>query len=114
MQLYEMVFALRPKLEEEGIKEIKEEIRGFIGQNGGEVEEYIDIGEKKLAYEVEGEEEGYFIKAYFTINPAHLKDLFTWIKTKDNVIRVIITKAKKKPVTSPQKEERRKTNVGSE
>ncbi|HHF98932.1 MAG TPA: 30S ribosomal protein S6, partial [Candidatus Aerophobetes bacterium] len=55
MQLYEMVFALRPKLEEEGIKEIKEEIRGFIGQNGGEVEEYIDIGEKKLAYEVEGE-----------------------------------------------------------
>lgn len=112
MQSYEMVFALRPGLEEEAIKGIKEEITGFIGQNEGNVEEFIDIGKRKLAYEIKGEEEGYFLRAFFSINPAYLDDLLKWVKARDNVIRVIITKRRKGALL--EKEERRKSNVSSE
>ncbi|RLE14006.1 30S ribosomal protein S6 [Candidatus Aerophobetes bacterium] len=111
MQVYEMVFALRPGLDEEAIKSVKDEIQGFIGQNGGEMEGFTDIGKRKLAYEVKKEKEAYFIKVSFSIDPSRIEDLLRWVRARDNVIRVMVTR---KPSLAGEDKERRKSNVRSE
>lgn len=110
--MYEMVFALRPNLEEEKIKTIRDGIQNFIEKNDGRVEKFIDIGKKKLAYEAEGEKEGHFTRVFFNVNSAPVKELLRWVKAQEEVIRVAITR---KGVDLLKKDiERRKSNVGSE
>lgn len=92
MSLYEVVFALRPRLDEEKIKAIKEGIQSFVGKNEGKLEKFMDIGNRKLAYEVKGEEEGYFVRGLFSINSTPLSQLLRWVRTQDEVIRIAVTK----------------------
>lgn len=115
MRLYEMVFALRPTVDEAGIKAIKDEIETFITQNEGKVESVTDIGKKKLAYEVEKEEEGYFVRVFFRINPGFLKQLAGRMRAKNEVIRLMIIKRKQvSPLAKKQQEERSKSHVSSQ
>ncbi|MBC7188664.1 30S ribosomal protein S6 [Candidatus Aerophobetes bacterium] len=117
MQLYEMVFALRPTVDEAGVKAIKGEIEAFITQNEGKVENITDIGKKKLAYEVEKEEEGYFVRVFFRINPEVVKQLEGKMRAKNEVIRLMIMKRKQVlPLekTKQQEEERSKSHVSSQ
>ena len=112
MQLYEMVFVLRPTVDEKAIGDIKEEIKSFIGQNKGELKNFIDIGNKKLSYEIEKEKEGHFIRAFFNIDSVHLEELLRQVKTRDNVVRTMITKKIfVLPDDKNDEKERRKSNV---
>ncbi len=112
MQMYEMVFALRPTVDEKAIGDIKEEIKNFIGQNKGELKDFIDLGNKKLSYEIEKEKEGYFVKAFFNMDSVHLKELLRQVKTQDNVVRTMITKKIfVLPEDKDDGKERRKSNV---
>lgn len=96
MPLYEMCFALRPHTEEDLIKSIKERIRAFIEQNEGTLETLEEIGRKKLAYEVEKEEEGIFFRITFTLNSSpSVEELIKWMRARDEVIRLILVKKNK-------------------
>ncbi|MBE0477635.1 30S ribosomal protein S6 [Candidatus Aerophobetes bacterium] len=112
MRLYEIVFVLRPKLDEESLKNVKDEIKGFIEQNEGKVEKFIDLGKKKLTYEVEKEEEGYFIKAFFSVDSSPVNELIRWMRAQDNIIRLVVAKAKL-DILSLENTERRKADVSS-
>lgn len=115
MQLYEMVFALRPNLDEESINQIKEKIKNFVEKNEGRIEKFDDIGRKKLAYEVEKEEEGYFVRTFFSINSAPVNKMLTWTKSQPELIRTMITKKGVNLLKQQKKEtERRGSNVSSE
>jgi len=111
--LYEMVFVLRSKLDEEGIKATKKKMQDFIERNEGKVEKFIDLGKRKLTYEVEGEEEGYFMRALFDINSIPTSELLRWLKAQDEVIRVVITK-RGAHLLKEKIKERREANVSSE
>ena len=86
-----MVCTLRATLDEEAIKAVKDEIQQFVGQNEGAVESFNDLGSKKLAYEVEGEQEGYFVQVFFNMNPALLEGFLGEVKAHDSVIRIMVT-----------------------
>lgn len=100
MSLYQLCFALRPRVEEEAVKAIKDRIGAFIGQNEGKLEKIEEIGRKKLAYEVEGEKEGIFIRVFFEMDPSSLEELLTWMKAQNEVIRLILIRRKISAVKS--------------
>jgi len=103
MSLYQICFALKPHMEEDAVKAIKDRIGVFIGQNGGKLENIEEIGRKKLAYEVEGEKEGIFIRVFFDMDPSSLEEFLKWMKTQDEVIRSILIR-RKIPKVKSQKE----------
>lgn len=108
MPAYEMVFTLRPRVEEEIVKNIKDKIESFVVQNGGELGSIDEIGRRKLAYEVEGEEEGIFFRSSFVIDPPHLNEIVRWMRSRDEVIRLMVIRKKTALLKDKEKKEEEK------
>jgi len=61
---YEIMFIVRPNLEEASVKEVAKNFEKILADNGAKVVSSKDLGQKELAYEVKGHKTGY----YFLIN----------------------------------------------
>jgi len=114
MPVYEMVFTLRPRVEEEIVKNIKDKIESFVVQNGGELGSIDEIGRKKLAYEVEGEEEGIFFRSSFVIDPSYLNEIVRWMRGRDEVIRLMVIRKKTALLKDKEKKEEKEGEVINE
>ncbi|MDP4146758.1 MAG: 30S ribosomal protein S6, partial [Bacillota bacterium] len=66
MRKYETLFILDPSLDDEAVKANVEKFKGVI-ENGGGVVENIDLwGKRKLAYEINKINEGYYTLINFS------------------------------------------------
>lgn len=91
MNKYETIFIIRPEAEEELVQSLIEKTTGIIETNGS-VESIDQWGKRKLAYEVKGFKEGYYVLMNFTADatiPAELDRVF---KITEDIIRHIIIK----------------------
>lgn len=61
---YEIMFIVRPNLEEASVKEVAKSFEKTLKDNGAKIVESKDLGQKELAYEIEGHKTGF----YFLIN----------------------------------------------
>ncbi len=61
---YEIMFIVKPNLEENAIKDVAKSFEKVLADNGAKVTSSKDLGQKELAYEVKGFKTGY----YFLIN----------------------------------------------
>ncbi len=64
MKNYEIMFIVRPDLEEANIKAIAENMKTTLESNGAKITEFKEMGQKELAYEIKKHTTGY----YFLIN----------------------------------------------
>jgi small subunit ribosomal protein S6 len=92
MRKYETIFILHPSLDEEAFKANVEKFKGVI-ENGGGVIENVDVwGKRKLAYEINKVNEGYYTLVNFNANPELPKELDRVFRISDAVVRHIIVK----------------------
>lgn len=61
---YEILFIVRPDLEENAIKDIFKKFENTLVENGAKVLSSKEMGQKELAYEIKKHKSGY----YFLIN----------------------------------------------
>ncbi len=61
---YEILFIVRPDLEEASIKEISKKFEDILTKHGAKILSSKDMGQKELAYEIKNHKSGY----YFLIN----------------------------------------------
>ena len=61
---YEIMFIVRPNLEEDKVKEVAKNFEKVLSDNGAKVTSSKDLGQKELAYEIKDHKTGY----YFLIN----------------------------------------------
>lgn len=61
---YEILFIVRPDLEEKAIKDIASNLEKALVDNGAKVLSSKELGQKELAYEIKKQKSGY----YFLIN----------------------------------------------
>ena len=61
---YEIMFIVRPDLEEDKIKEIFKKFETVLADNGAKILSSKEMGQKELAYEIKKHKSGY----YFLIN----------------------------------------------
>ena len=52
MKNYEIMFIVRPDLEEANIKAIAENMKTTLESNGAKITEFKEMGQKELAYEI--------------------------------------------------------------
>lgn len=92
MNKYESLFVVAPSLNEEEVKAAIEKVKGVIVNGGGVVDNVDEWGKRRLAYEINKINEGYYVLANFTAKPELPKELDRILRISDSIIRHIIVK----------------------
>lgn len=90
MRNYEMVYIIKPDLEEEQVNSVVEKFSTLIKENGGEVTTVDTWGKRRLAYEIEDFREGYYFLVTFQGVPATAQELDRVLKITDEILRFMI------------------------
>lgn len=110
---YEILFIVRPDLDDEQIGEAVRTVDTLIGNLGGRSKKTDVWGRRKLAFEVNRLREGQYVLTDFEIEPERVPEMEATLKISDVVFRHLIVrkperpakKAKPEPATPPQPEE---------
>ncbi|PYZ96241.1 30S ribosomal protein S6 [Alteribacter lacisalsi] len=89
MRNYEIMYIVRPNLEEAQTKEIVERYNKVLTDNGAEVEKVEEVGKKRLAYEIDDYKEGYYVILKVKSNPEAISEFDRLVKINENVMRNI-------------------------
>ncbi len=89
MNKYELLFILDTELDEEARASYIERIKGIIGETG-EIETIDEWGTRKLAYEINKKNEGYYVKINFKSAPETPKELVRVFGISESVLRHLI------------------------
>ena len=90
---YEIMFDVRPNLEENTIKEVAKSFEKILADNGATITSSKDLGQKELAYEVKGFKTGYYFLFNIESNDAKAINEFDRLALiSEDVIRHIIVK----------------------
>ena len=97
MRAYEMMFILKPDLEEEQFAETKDRLKKIIADFGGEfIRELDGWGKKRLAYAIQKYTEGVYSVWHFNGQPETVQELDRVIKISDRFLRHIIVRQDEK------------------
>lgn len=90
MRKYEVMYIIRPDIEQEAVQAAVEKFQGVIS-NGGEITKHEVQGKRRLAYEIKKFRDGVYVLVNFTAEPAVVTELERIMKISDEVIRYLIT-----------------------
>jgi len=91
MRKYEVMYIIRPDVEQEAVQALVEKFNNVIS-NGGEVIKTDILGKRRLAYEINKIREGQYVLVQFAAPAEVVAELDRVMKIADEVIRVLITK----------------------
>ena len=60
MNNYELMFIVRPTLDEASIKKVYEDMQNVVTKANGKIVLSKEMGQRDLAYEIEGHKKGYY------------------------------------------------------
>ena len=87
MRKYENLFIIAPSLTQEDIKATVEKIKGVITNGGGVIDNVDEWGRRRLAYEINKINEGYYVLINFSSNPDLPKELDRIFRISDAIVR---------------------------
>ncbi|NIK79281.1 small subunit ribosomal protein S6 [Paenibacillus castaneae] len=91
MRKYEVMYIIRPDVEQENLQAIVDKFHGIIS-NGGEVTKQDVSGKRRLAYEINKLRDGYFVLVHFNATTEVVNELDRIMKITDEVIRSLIVR----------------------
>jgi len=89
---YELVFILRPDLEDEAVQAFIDRVANLIREYGGQVKKVEPWGRRKLAYFIQRHREGYYVLMQFALGARRVTDLERWLLLNEDVIRHLIVR----------------------
>ena len=92
LRKYEIIFILRPDLDEEKNQATIDKFKGIIENNGGEVAKLDKWGKRRLAYEINDLREGFYVVSQVKATPDIIAELDRIFKITDEVMRHMIVK----------------------
>ena len=90
MRKYETIFIQNPAFDEDQVNATIEKFKGIIENGGGTVDNVDFWGKRKLAYEINKVNEGYYTLVNFTADPELPKELDRVFRITDGILRHII------------------------
>ncbi len=95
MRPYEVMYVLRPDLEEEHQNSLIERFNEMVTNQGGTIESTDIWGKRRLAYEVQGLREGCYVLLKINGGPSVASELDRVFKITDEVVRHAIVRLDK-------------------
>ena len=93
MRKYEIMFIVKPDLEEGTIKEVFESMKGVLESKKAKILDTKDMGQRELAYEIKKYKNGYYF--YFLIeeeNAEAINEFNRLALINENIIRHLVVK----------------------
>ncbi len=92
MREYEVMYIIKPNLEDDKYTEVIEKFNALIQANGGEILKTEPWGKKRLAYEIEKLREGYYVLLRINGSAELPMELERNFKIADEVMRYLVTR----------------------
>ncbi len=89
MRKYEIMYIIRPDLDEEGRKALIERFNAVLTENGAEIEKVEEMGMRRLAYEIDDYREGYYVVIELNSEPKAVQEFDRLAKINDDIIRFL-------------------------
>ncbi|MEI4829680.1 MULTISPECIES: 30S ribosomal protein S6 [Bacillus] len=92
MKKYEIMYIIRPNMEEEAQKALVERFAGVLTENGAEIINTKDWGKRRLAYEINDLRDGFYMILNVNSNPEAINEFDRLAKISEDIIRHIVVK----------------------
>ncbi|HIP46531.1 MAG TPA: 30S ribosomal protein S6 [Campylobacterales bacterium] len=96
MKHYELLFVVKATLTEEEVKGRLDFFKEVLTKNGAEITTVDEMGVRKLAYEIEKAQRGYYFVIYFTGEPAGLEEVLRNLRLDETILRFLNLKFESK------------------
>lgn len=87
MRKYEIMYIIRPTIEEDAKKALIERFDGILTENGAEIIESKEWGKRRLAYEINDLREGYYQLVTLNANEEALNEFARLANINEDIIR---------------------------
>lgn len=92
MKDYEIMYIIRPNIEEEAQKELVERFNAILTDNGATIDKVDELGSRRLAYEIENHRNGYYVVINFKSGNEAIEEFNRLAKFSDDIIRHIVVR----------------------
>ncbi|AZB41123.1 MULTISPECIES: 30S ribosomal protein S6 [Bacillaceae] len=92
MTNYEIMYIVRPNIEEDAKKALVERFSGILSDNGAEVKETKEWGKRRLAYEINDFRDGYYQIVKVASEAEAVQEFDRLAKISEDIIRHIVIK----------------------
>lgn len=115
MTHYELLFVIKPTHTQEEIEAHVANVKASIEKDGGQIAATQDMGMRKLAYEVQKHNRGYYTVYYFTAPTSTILEIERLLRINESVLKFMTVKyAKKKEVIAWESAVKRLNNLTQE
>jgi len=90
MKDYEIMYIIRPNIEEEAQKSLIERFTNILTDNGAEIEKVDELGSRRLAYEINDFRDGYYVVINFKGDTQAVNEFDRQAKFSDDIIRHMV------------------------
>ncbi|SEQ06806.1 30S ribosomal protein S6 [Piscibacillus halophilus] len=87
MTKYEIMYIIRPDIEEEARKAEIERLHNVLTNNGAEITNVDEMGQRRLAYEINDYRDGYYVVVNFSGDSVAVDEFSRKAKFSDDVLR---------------------------
>src|SRR5699024_12878606 len=92
MTKYEIMYIIRPDIEEDAHNKIIERFNSILTDNGAEITKVDELGKRRFAYEINDLRDGYYVVIYFSgvskdVDEFDLQSTFSDVIFRNMVIR---------------------------
>lgn len=93
MRKYEIMFIVKPTIEEAAIKQVAEDMKSVLTSNNAKISEVKEMGQRDLAYEINKFKTGYyFLFTIETEDVAAINEFDRLSLINENILRHLIVK----------------------
>ena len=96
MKHYEVLFIVKPTLQDDEVKTKVDFVKEVITKNGGEIAAVVEMGTRKLAYKIDKYERGVYFAIYFTAPTKLIAELVRNLRINEDIIRFLTIKYENK------------------
>ncbi|TFJ92278.1 30S ribosomal protein S6 [Lentibacillus salicampi] len=87
MRKYEIMYIIRPNMEEEAQTSLIERFNNVLTDNGAEIDKVDEMGKRRLAYEINDYRDGYYVVIKFNGDEEAINEFDRQAKFTDDIIR---------------------------
>ena len=92
MSAYELMYIVKPELDDQAVQQEIEKVGQLIQTNGGQVKKVTPWGKRRLAYTVKDQREGHYVVEEFDLDQAKVVEVERVLRISDNVFRHLLVR----------------------
>ena len=98
MSAYELMYIVKPELDDQAVQQEIDKVGQLIQTNGGQVKKVTPWGKRRLAYSVKDQREGHYVVEEFDLDQAKVQEVERVLKISDTVFRhLLVRQDERKP-----------------